>query len=63
VYPLRLPDGREVKYANQQLESFFGFLAARSPMVRGTLELAKALEREVDLQAGSFAADVRKANE
>jgi RHS repeat-associated protein len=31
------PDGREVTYANAQLQSFFGSLSARSPMVRDTL--------------------------
>ena len=37
--PLRYvdPDGREVRYANAQLQTFFGFLSARSGMVRDTL--------------------------
>lgn len=33
------PDGREVTYANAQLQTFFGFLSARSASVRGTLGL------------------------
>lgn len=39
--PLRYvdPDGREVTYANAQLQTFFGFLSGRSQMVRSTLDL------------------------
>jgi RHS repeat-associated protein len=39
--PLRYvdPDGREVRYANAQLQKFFAFLSARSGMVRDTLGL------------------------